>query len=184
MIIDEGVPSSVSRSECEALCELARGRCVLELGSWYGRSTIALASVARVLHAVDWHHGDPHSGPSDTLGPLVERLRTHELLDSVVLHVGRNEDVLPLLRDGLFGLVFVDSFHARSAVERDIELAYRLLEPGGVIAFHDYGINLVHNGVPFGVSAAVDAFAARSGRKIEVVGSLAILRFSVDMHPK
>jgi len=175
MIFDESIPSSVSKLQCERLAQLGRGKLVLELGSWHGRSTVLLASVAKMLHAVDWHRGDPHSGNSDTLGPMVQKLRQHGLEDSVVLHVGRNEDVLPLFRDGLFDLIFVDSFHTYEAVQRDIDLTRRLLAPDGIMVFHDYGLTLIQNGIPFGVTAAVDDFAQREGWKVEQVEAMAVL---------
>jgi hypothetical protein len=40
------------------------------------------------------------------------------------------------------------------------------------MAFHDYGV------AHFGVSQAVDEFAMKLGRKIEVVRSLAVLRLT------
>lgn len=176
MIIDEEIPSAVSREECQRIAELAQGKMALELGSWYGRSTVAIASTARILHAVDWHRGDPHAGPSDTLGPCVERLKRHNLMDKAVLHVGRNEAVLPLFRDRLFEFIFIDSFHSAPAVQADIDLVMRLLAPGGALAFHDYGLALVHSGIPFGVTEVVDRLAVRKGIKTELVRTLAVLK--------
>ena len=174
-IIDLSISSAVTKPQCERLAVLAKGRCVLELGSWLGRSTVLLASVAEIVHAVDWHRGDVHTGQGDTLASCVASLRKHNLLDRTVLHVGRNEDVLPLFRDGLFGLIFVDSFHAEEYVEQDIELTRRLLASDGIMAFHDYGTNHFHNGVQFGVTPAVNRLAEREGWKIETVECLAIM---------
>lgn len=175
MIIDEKIQSSVTRPQCERLAELAAGRVVLELGSWHGRSTVLLASVATRVHAVDWHRGDPHTGSSDTLASCVGALRRHNVLHKTVLHVGKHEDVLPLFRDGLFGLIFVDSFHKEEAVEQDIVLIRRLLAPGGVLAFHDYGTDHVHNGIRFGVTPAVNRLARLEKWKVETVDAMAVL---------
>jgi predicted O-methyltransferase YrrM len=175
-IIDLNISSAVTRPQCERLATLARGKLVLELGSWLGRSTVLLASVAEAVHAVDWHRGDAHTGTGDTLGACVQSLRKHNLYDKVVLHVGRNEDVLPFFKDGLFDLIFVDSFHAEEYVEQDIELTRRLLSPGGIMAFHDYGTNHFHNGIQFGVTPAVDRLAKRENWPIETVECLAILK--------
>jgi predicted O-methyltransferase YrrM len=175
MIIDEAIPSAVTRPQCERLAALAEGKVVLELGSWYGRSTVLLASVAKMLHAVDWHLGDAHAGASDTLAPCAQALRRHKLEGRAVLHVGRNEDVLPMFKDGLFDLVFVDSFHEGGAVQKDVDLVRRLLVPGATWTFHDYGLNFIHNGVPFGVTGVVDRLAKETGRKVELVESLAVL---------
>lgn len=175
MIIDENIPSAVTRPQCERLAELAAGRIVLELGSWHGRSTVLLASVAKIVHTVDWHRGDPHTGPDDTLASCVGNLRRHRVLHKAVLHVGKNEDVLPLFRDSSFGLIFVDSFHKEEEVERDIALVRRLLTPDGVLAFHDYGTDHIHNGIRFGVTPAVNRLARREKWRIETVQAMAIL---------
>lgn len=175
-IFADEIPSAVSPDECSKLAELAHNRTVLEVGSWLGRSTVALASVAKAVHAVDWHKGDAHSGEGhDTLAEFTANLVRRGVRDKVVIHVGRNEEILPTLTPGMFDLVFVDSFHTREAVERDISLVRPLVAIGGTIAFHDYGIS--HGDPPFGVTQAVDAFCASLGIwKPEVTGTLAVVR--------
>ena len=175
LIFAEDVESGVSEEECRALAELAAERRVLEVGSWLGRSTIAMASRASIVHAVDWHRGDPHSSYCATLTTFRENLVRYDVLDRVVIHVGLNQDVLPAFAPGLFDLIFLDSFHERSAVERDISLLRPLLRKGGTIAFHDYGRTLSYAGIPFGVTEAVDAFLAKEDLTFRVMESLAIV---------
>src|SRR5262249_28176496 len=49
----EGVPGWLSYAEGRALWELARGKRVLELGRFHGRSTVVLAQSAREVVSVD-----------------------------------------------------------------------------------------------------------------------------------
>lgn len=54
-------------------------------------------------------------------------------------------------------MVFIDADHTRAAVTRDIELAMRLIKPGGLVCGHDYGVA----DWP-GVTLAVDSYALDS----------------------
>ena len=135
----------ISPLEREALYRLTEGAEVLELGSFEGLSTAAMAHKAKRVHSVDWHRGDegtlaPKNGAADaiwTLPAIAENLRRLELLDKVVLHVGRFEDILPLLRPQSFDFVFVDGSHDAKSVQADLREAVRLVKPGGIIACHD-----------------------------------------------
>lgn len=172
----EDITSGVTKEEAAALAELGSGKLVLEVGSWRGRSTVALASVAAMVHSVDWHKGDAHSSFGDTLGALTSNLKRYQVQSRVVLHVGRNEDILPVLAAHSFDLIFIDSFHAKEAVERDLILSQPLVKPGGVIACHDYGHSYVSGGVSFGVTEAVEAFIRKESLSKSLVQTLAIIR--------
>lgn len=135
------IPSGVTERECAALADAARGRVVLEVGSWYGRSTIALASTAKIVHAVDWHRGDDHAGREYTLPRFIDNLSKYGVADKVVAHVGRFEDVEPALRGGVFDFAFLDSFHERATVARHMLLIDGLMRQYGdgvEVAAHDY----------------------------------------------
>jgi predicted O-methyltransferase YrrM len=154
----------MSEAEVNRLVELATGMVVLEIGSYLGHSTVSMAKVAAVVHAVDWHRGDPHAGTEETVHPFLDNLAAHGVRDQVVTHVGRTEDVLPFLRPRIFDLVFHDAYHTTEAVTDDIALFWPLVKSGGVVAFHDYGL--------FGVKEAVD----RLGLLIEHTETLAAVR--------
>jgi hypothetical protein len=78
--------------EGQALMNLAHGAVVLELGAYRGRSTIALASVAKRVVSVDWHRGDPAVGNSDTLGRFMANVEAAGMRDKVVPVVGEALD--------------------------------------------------------------------------------------------
>lgn len=160
------IESSVTPEEMWRLRSLAEGAIVLEVGSWRGFSTVAMAQVATIVHAVDWHLGDDHAGHDESLGPLIDNLDRYRVRDRVVVHVGDAAVVLPLFQPGHFDVAFVDAFHQTEAVRRDADLVLPLVRPGGHIAFHDYGL--------FGVKEAVDALEDLEW--LELVGTLAVLR--------
>jgi predicted O-methyltransferase YrrM len=157
------VPSSVTEEEARLLHELAYDKLVLELGSWYGRSTIALASSARRVHSIDAHRGDSHTGALSTLGPFLRNLRRYGVRDRVTVHVGDVEEVAPALARESFDFAFIDGLHTRVAVERDASLLMPLVRDGGLVAFHDYG--------RYDVADVVDEL----GDPVLVVGSIAVL---------
>jgi predicted O-methyltransferase YrrM len=164
--VPSSIPTALTRAELSRLGELARGRLVLELGSGYGASTVALAQSARRVHAVDWHRGDEQAGRHDTLGPYVANLERHGVADRVVTHIGRFDDAVAVMRPGSFELAFLDGCHDRGHVEADLALVLPLLTPGAAVAFHDYG--------RYGVTEVVDELAA--GGSLEVTDSLAVVR--------
>lgn len=133
------VPGWLGPSEGEALADLARDRTVLEIGSFLGRSTAALASTARRVWAVDWHFKDRCTASvdvQDTLPGLRRNLTDCGLADKVIILCGLVDDVQEHLV-GPFDLVFIDGAHDAKSVARDAALARRVVAPGGVVAFHD-----------------------------------------------
>jgi predicted O-methyltransferase YrrM len=113
------------------------------------------------------------------LTPFLEGLERHAVRGKVVVHVGLSTQILPLLRDESFDMVFIDAMHQRPEVDMDLVLASRCLRAGGCLALHDYGRDGVQVGDtwhPFGVTEAVDEFVAltRVGSP-EVVDTLALL---------
>ena len=157
--------TSVSVEEAIKLAKLAHDKVVLEIGSWTGYSTVVMGQVAKQVHAVDWHKGDEHAGHNETLPEMWANINRYGLRDKIVIHVGRSEEVLPLLRPDSFDMVFIDGFHRIDAVLKDIDLALPLMKVGATWAFHDYGDER------FDVTEAVDAF--HPGEK-EITGSLAV----------
>lgn len=162
--------SAVVQEECEFLAEMAQGLTVLELGSQFGRSTISLASTAARIHAVDWHLGDAHAGMRDSLPEYVRNLERHKVREKVVTHVGRNDEILPLFKPGVFDMVFIDSFHEEASVEADIALVLPLMKAKGLFTFHDYSQTFP------GVIEAVNNFAQSRGAVVKTVRSVAAVR--------
>lgn len=143
---------------------------MLELGAFFGYSTVVMASVARLVYSVDWHQGDDHAGPYSTWDGYKANLIGYRVADRVITIRGRFEDEVPLLRDR--GVVcdgaFLDGFHSEEAVTRDLNLALMVVRKGGFIAFHDYG-RCAETGHPgFAITPVADKFGVT-----DIIGSLA-----------
>lgn len=134
------IPTYVTAGETAALVELARGRVVLELGTQYGHSALAMAESAELVVTVDWHWGDKDAGWRDTLSAFVANLRGHPQQSRVIPVVGNIGDVLPLLRPLSFDLLFLDAGHDRVSVARDLGYALPLLRSPWSVAAHDWGL--------------------------------------------
>lgn len=182
MIFADKVQSAVTREECEALAAIAKDKVVLEMGSWLGRSTIAMASVAQAVHSVDTHKNENMEALPNSFEEFVKNLESHGVKDKVHFYVGRFEDVVPRLK-GPFDVVFIDGDHTLRVVARDTDLALKALTPPtspyprGVLAFHDYGLKFIdgHPESPFGVTEVVDNLSCSIRRPVKVIGTLAIL---------
>lgn len=156
--------------EAAELGRLARDCVVLELGSFYGYSTIVMASVAVLVYSVDWHMGDDHAGPYETWDGFQANLIGYGVTDRVVAIRGRFEEEVPKLAangvrvDG----AFLDGHHSEESVTRDLGLALTLVKPGGWVAFHDYGRCAATGHPGFAITPVADKFGVT-----DVIGTLA-----------
>lgn len=129
---------------------------ILELGSFEGLSTAYLLWRLRDarITAVDTFSGEPSGAETqerfDHNIALVDKNRVEKI-------VAQTRDVLPqLIADGRrFHFIYVDASHDVLDVIVDAALAWRMLRPGGVIVFDDYGIGGNPQRRP---TEAVDAF--------------------------
>ena len=122
---------------------------IVEIGSWKGRSTRALADhTAGVIYAVDpW--GGPYLGAKNrplklrtAVRPSFElALRDHIRAGRVVALQATSAAAAPQLFEQFgrtFDLAFIDGDHRGASVLEDIALARTLVRVGGVISGHDY----------------------------------------------
>lgn len=170
VIFPQGVLTAVSPAEAAELARLATGCSVLELGSFYGFSTIVMASVATIVYSVDWHQGDDHAGLYDTWDDFNANLLGYGVKKHVRAVKGRFDEEVPRLwREGVrVDGAFLDGQHDEESVRRDLDLALMLVKTGGWVAFHDYG-RCAETGHPgFEVTKVADDFGIE-----DVVGYLA-----------
>jgi predicted O-methyltransferase YrrM len=140
------VEGMVSDAEVEGLMQLASAvpadACIVEIGSYRGRSTSALALGANgaPVYAIEPHESfegiyGGQFGPADRRAffenllrvGLVEKVRLVNLSSEVVCQ-GWTRPV---------GLLWIDGDHTLEGVRRDFESWEPFLRPGGVVAFHD-----------------------------------------------
>ena len=159
----------LTEAEGRELARLAEGKAVIELGSYCGRSTVCLARTARGVTAVDTFDGRGTPMPGDTLPTFLANIERHRVADRVTVCRGEAASLLPSLPP-VFELAFVDAAHDYESVRRDAGLAARVLRPGGLLAFHDYGAR------DPGVTAAVDELLAGGAELLARVDTLAVVR--------
>jgi SAM-dependent methyltransferase len=164
------VPGWLTTTEGEALSRLARGRRVLEVGSYLGLSTICLARTAESVVSIDPHDGRGTACPGDTYDAFIGNLRRHGVAERVRAIRGTTRTVDPAEVGGPFDLVFIDGAHDRESVACDIALSLRWLAPGGLLAFHDY-----RSEADPGVTEAVDNLIGAGGRLLSTHRSVAVV---------
>ena len=141
--------SSLTERESRWLVENTQGR-ALEVGSAFGYSTVCIAEHARNLIAVDPHV--THASFDECL----RNLQIYGLDHKVALLQGPSRMVLPMFGNGYFDFAFIDGDHTFDEVTFDADEAFRLVKPGGLIAFHDYGEDSCPE-----VATAIDAWHGR-----------------------
>jgi predicted O-methyltransferase YrrM len=119
---------------------------ILEIGSFKGRSTVGLASVAARYGLEPVVAVDPFTAPSDTdpnLGgaessyPDFSRtLEQAGLTQQVAVHRALSRDVAAAW-DRPIRLLWIDGDHSYAGAKRDLELFLPHVARGGVVAFHD-----------------------------------------------
>jgi Methyltransferase domain len=150
----------MSEEELAFLHEIASSRGsgarVVEIGSWKGRSTVAICEGLRdgELYAVDTFAGDSAICPEVDLDPQTERDRIYEEFRANVamfpfVTIMRNDSVTAsgFFTDGSLDWIFIDGDHSFPQVRRDIRAWWPKLKVGGLLSGHDWG----HVGVSRGL---------------------------------
>jgi len=114
---------------------------VIEIGSYKGRSTLAIAlAISQLcrpyrLMAIDPHDGYAFGDGSNTRDALVETLRANAVAEGVDVICGRSTEVT---MPPAIAFAFIDGLHDPDSVRADYEHVLPWLVPGGLLAFHDY----------------------------------------------
>lgn len=137
-----GEASQQALAQLCRLTETAIGE-IVEVGSWEGCSTIALANAAfpNVIHAVDTWRGSPGE-VSEQLAAERDVYRT--FLNNIEIATGGNVavhrcDWRDLFRDWQppIRFMFIDAEHSYREVHDNISIVLPLLSPGGIICGDD-----------------------------------------------
>jgi predicted O-methyltransferase YrrM len=137
---------------------------LLEIGSWVGNSAVLWADTIRstgrkgmVLCVDPWQpyfkveQEKAYSAPTimnkalkkDRIFKLfLYNIKTSGHSDMVYPIKGPSDQVLPLLQEKSFDMVYVDGDHSYSAIKRDLQNAARLIGEGGIIAGDDFDLTL------------------------------------------
>lgn len=148
--LSRGVPGFLGENEAKflallAACAPAQGA-IVEVGSYQGKSTVLLASVAA-------HYGlgrvvaiDPHTAPSvtdpkvapgsSTLEEFLRALRSSQLEEHVEVHHAFSRDVAKAWNRPI-RLLWIDGDHTYAGAKEDFDLFSPFLSNGAIVAMHD-----------------------------------------------
>ncbi|MET0153816.1 MAG: class I SAM-dependent methyltransferase [Candidatus Binatia bacterium] len=160
---------------------------IAEIGSWKGKSTVALALAAKrarrgeTVYAIDHHHGVAE----DTgLGTRTAQGSTWSAFLGVIAEAGVDDVVKPLRMTSLAGarwlkrqgvrlkFLLVDGAHDEESVTKDLYAFFPLVLPGGLIALDD----AKPDGYCPGVYAAYRNVIADETQPIEWAGTLFLVQ--------
>jgi hypothetical protein len=130
------------------LADLVRGvvdvpGLIVEIGSWEGRSTVAMANAAfpRMVHAVDTWQGSPFeisAGLAQRRDVFAQWSTNIEMLtrSNVVAHRMGWREFVPTVTEPL-ALCFIDAEHSYLEVRDNLLAVIPLMSPGGIICGDD-----------------------------------------------
>lgn len=130
-------------SELSWLEEQATGKSlVIEIGSWKGRSSVAMAGAERLICIDVFVDRQQETGSGVDILPDFSAAIGD---DSVRVTAIRGDVAEPNFVDAIanrYGgeadVVFIDASHDEESVRRDIATAMRLVKAGGIVCGHDY----------------------------------------------
>lgn len=139
--------------EIQVITHIVEGREGVEVGSWFGKSTINILKYCKSLVVVDHFKGSPGedsskifqqlSGNNKTpFGVFLENAsRYSTLFDNKNVEIMKmtSEEAANLIHpDRKFDFVFIDGAHNYDDVKKDFTLWLPKVKPGGVFFGHDY----------------------------------------------
>lgn len=144
------IDGQISREEAQRLIELARASpphtSIIEIGTWRGRSTVALAFGSLLGPRNRVYAVDPHEdftgvygfqfGPAD-LPHLYRNLWRSGVGHIVSIISLQGTQVAKVWQRRDVSLLWIDGDHRYGAVRADLEAWYPFLVDGAVVAFHD-----------------------------------------------
>jgi predicted O-methyltransferase YrrM len=144
----------------------ATGPCVVEIGSWKGRSTIALALAVRAtgramkVVAIDPHLGDngEFQDESETFTEFTRNIERAGVDDLVTPLRSLSHDARPEIADASVAVLFLDGSHRYDDVRTDLADWISALRPGAVMAFNDSSKPGVYRALSEGVLRRRSAF--------------------------
>ena len=169
----DDVPGWLTHREGLALENLSRGKRVLEIGSYCGRSTVCIGRVAESVTCVDFFDGRATPEPVSTLATFKDSIERYGIVNKVTTCHPDCEIPLPK-----YDLAFIDGAHDRESVEIDIHKAIAVLKHDGLLAFHDYRTfqGEADGGWDPGVTEAIDALIEKGGVIVSRHHTLAVVR--------
>lgn len=146
----ENVEGYIGEREFRALCMLAaaapKGGVTVEIGSFKGKSTIGVASIAAAFNLGQVVSIDPHNAPCETDPDLSESGTSFDDFEAALTRAGVRQHVeahRAPSRDVAVGwnrpirLLWIDGDHTYPGAKLDFDLFTPFLIEGAIVAFHD-----------------------------------------------
>lgn len=141
----EGATSPEELFHLFELAQSVRDGCIVEIGSWRGRSAVALALGSKCAYRVPVYCIEPHESFHDICGgnygaidrnAFFQNMLRANVLDIVRL-VNLSSEYVTREWPTAVGLLWVDGDHSYKGVKRDMACWLPHLRPDATVAFHD-----------------------------------------------
>lgn len=113
---------------------------IVEIGSWFGRSTICLAKGSESSNNVPIYAIDPHitstGEPNNSLEGFEQNISRYKV-NHLVTHIIEKSQVFARDFDKKIEFIFIDGFHQYDFVKQDYEYYFPKVIENGIIAIHD-----------------------------------------------
>jgi hypothetical protein len=121
--------------------QASKVKTIVELGSWKGRSTVALSATQGIVLAIDRWDGvlDGKLVDKNVFGQFRRNTAGRKNIQAYRTDIRRLSAGAVIAKIGQVDMVFVDADHTEMAVRRDINTAYDLLCGRGLLCGHDFG---------------------------------------------
>lgn len=164
----EGAKLFGSRSDSFSLFKM--GSTMLEIGVLAGDYSFEFASKVSPISidlvdtfcSRDWFHSEePRFMPDTHLSYISQKFAKFQ---NVTTHKGLSDDVMRNLisQNKKFDYIYLDADHSRNQVEKDLENAIHLINPGGIIGLNDYIMWDYFQDEEYGVVQALNYFLAEN----------------------
>jgi FkbM family methyltransferase len=125
--------------ELHILQKYAKDKNCLEIGSFKGRSSRAIAVVAKSLICIDTFSnnalGDEHANKKSTYEDFINNTKD---IDNITIIKEKSQLAHRSIPNNSIDFIFIDGDHSYNGVTSDIKNYLPKLKYNGVIAFHDY----------------------------------------------
>ena len=131
----------ITEKEYEYLKKASYGKDCLEIGSYRGLSSSAIAHSANSLICIDTFQCNKRNGQEQTgeLKSLKPFLKNTRKFSNIITIIAKSENVAQFISDLSLDFIFVDGGHDYESVKSDILNYWPKLKNGGIMAVHDYG---------------------------------------------
>ncbi|MEK6826435.1 MAG: class I SAM-dependent methyltransferase [Nanoarchaeota archaeon] len=139
----EKVEGWLSKEEGTLLYNLAKAckkGCIVEIGSWKGKSTVYIAKGAtQKVYAIDPHKGcdGDEFTSKNTFQEFLTNIKKFNLMDKIIPIVNYSVNASKDFNNNDIGLIFIDGSHKYKDVKEDFEAWFEKIIDGGIIAMHD-----------------------------------------------